>query len=285
MRIDKSQRRGFRGFTLVELLVVIGIIALLIAILLPVLRRAKEAGNTVKCMSQQRQIMTAMMMYVQENKGRFGVPPSIGSIWVPTSTFWDDSSLMYYMDTTATTGSSMGMIRYDVGPLFNYLAPGLNKNPTPTPVKPYDDNNKLYQIMNCPSDPVNARTVYLGSTVTYKRNFSYSWNTQIRPDTPYSPYVGRTSKLKSSSHKILLIEELAPNDGVCWVHFELMDGDDVPSFRHAGRANMGFADGHVEGLEPTQMGWERIRSGSLIQHPRPIDINKNHYYFALHIDQ
>jgi prepilin-type N-terminal cleavage/methylation domain-containing protein len=80
MRIDKSLRRGF---TLVELLVVLAIIALLIAILLPVLKRAKESANTVKCAAQQRQIMTATMMYVQENKGRFPLPPSIGDMYSP----------------------------------------------------------------------------------------------------------------------------------------------------------------------------------------------------------
>jgi prepilin-type N-terminal cleavage/methylation domain-containing protein len=58
-----------RGFTLVELLVVIGIIALLIAILMPVLRRAKEAANAAQCSSNQRQLMMAFLMFANEHKG------------------------------------------------------------------------------------------------------------------------------------------------------------------------------------------------------------------------
>src|SRR5688500_14021768 len=64
----RRKRTSRNAFTLVELLVVIGIIAILIAILMPSLQRARQQAYTISCASNQRQIMLAFHMFVSEHK-------------------------------------------------------------------------------------------------------------------------------------------------------------------------------------------------------------------------
>jgi len=69
--MKRASRRG--GFTLVELLVVVGIIAVLVGILVPVLATAREAGRCTNCLSNLRQIGQAFQMYANDHNG-FLVP-------------------------------------------------------------------------------------------------------------------------------------------------------------------------------------------------------------------
>jgi prepilin-type N-terminal cleavage/methylation domain-containing protein/prepilin-type processing-associated H-X9-DG protein len=71
MRRPCPRRRNLLGFTLVELLVVIGIIAILVGVLLPTLSKARAAADGTACLSNQRQLATALMMYMNGHKGQY----------------------------------------------------------------------------------------------------------------------------------------------------------------------------------------------------------------------
>src|SRR5437763_1316155 len=67
----RIMRKRRRAFTLVELLVVIGIIALLISILLPALGKARRAAQATKCLSNLKQLGMMNQLYLNENRGWF----------------------------------------------------------------------------------------------------------------------------------------------------------------------------------------------------------------------
>ena len=70
-KLDLRSPRRTPGFTLVELLVVVGIIGILVAILMPALARAREYAKSVQCASQLRQVGMALVNYTATNRGVF----------------------------------------------------------------------------------------------------------------------------------------------------------------------------------------------------------------------
>jgi prepilin-type N-terminal cleavage/methylation domain-containing protein/prepilin-type processing-associated H-X9-DG protein len=148
LRIIMSKRSGF-GFTLVELLVVISIIALLMGVLLPALSRAREQGKRAACLYYQRQLTTAWMMYADDNSdkivngdaeeygdwetssGAYACPPTTGSPnhcrekpWVLRD--WDGTLTLAQRKNQITNGA---LFRY-VKDIKAYKCPRANADET-----------------------------------------------------------------------------------------------------------------------------------------------------------
>ncbi len=134
-----SGRVGRRGacqgaFTLIELLVVIAIIALLVGILLPALSKARDAARDVLCKTNERQLVTSLLLYAGDYKGKF--PPVLDSIPDP--------------DT-----SKISMIWYDEARIGQYLPQMNDSNLLPSNIK---NNTVGGGIMQCPNHPSAGRS-------------------------------------------------------------------------------------------------------------------------------
>lgn len=105
------RRRQPGGFTLVELLVVIGIIALLVSILLPALSAARRQGRSIKCMAALREIGRGFYMYSNENKGYW--PVAVHSYGHPKFPLNSPSEEYRWSDLIARYITSQSNMKYD----------------------------------------------------------------------------------------------------------------------------------------------------------------------------
>jgi prepilin-type processing-associated H-X9-DG protein/prepilin-type N-terminal cleavage/methylation domain-containing protein len=246
-----------RAFTLVELLVVIGIIALLISILMPALSKAREQANAVKCMSNQRNLGNALVMFTQDHKG-----------FLPKAWFNDGPV------GSALNGGRMTWEYRFPKYGWDYLLLG------------YVGKNR--ELFRCPSDdpgrfrgdPADASPDSDYIPASYRMNISNQHVFAGRPDNAIDRplYAVRISRLKQSSKAIVFFD--GANNAALWHHaatWEVsIDGKVARTYKlnvgwdkHRGRSNYTFADGHAESLlwEDT---WGFVETDEGMWHQSPI---------------
>jgi prepilin-type N-terminal cleavage/methylation domain-containing protein/prepilin-type processing-associated H-X9-DG protein len=238
----KARSQLLRGFTLIELLVVIAIIAILAALLLPALSRAKTKAKGMQCMNNNRQLMLAWRMYVDDSKDR--LPNSKGGLYQ-----WMSGQLDYNTGNASNWDPSADIMQ--------------------SPLWPYTGKNAA--IFRCPADP--SKVMVRG--VTYPRVRSMSMDNWVggRGDANGNPAamnwsnttMGNTPGECRVYYKVsdfiqpgpagtfVFVDERSDsvNDGFFVVQMEGYPTStttlcDLPAQYHSGGAGFSFVDGHAQ---------------------------------------
>jgi prepilin-type N-terminal cleavage/methylation domain-containing protein/prepilin-type processing-associated H-X9-DG protein len=235
--------RHSRAFTLVELLVVIGIIALLIAILLPVLGKARESANSVKCQSQIRQIIQLMQLHANDHKGFM---PLVGQIEVvngsysTTAASIDPRMVRYEFYNDNGTNYALGM----PGSVWKYMGVSLDTT-SALKVQAQLDSGLFRQLMVCPSDKdgVQGYTIGPGPATNLTCFMSYAFNEAalgwsdagMSDASQVGRLRGNTAKFVHPSD-LMLVTDAKPRDVNKW----LLYYDNSPNCTLADIYNHGF---------------------------------------------
>jgi prepilin-type N-terminal cleavage/methylation domain-containing protein len=236
MNLDSRHgRRVHAAFTLVELLVVIGIIALLISILLPSLNQARENAKQTQCLSNVRQLSLAFMMYANENKGKLPhLTASRSARRVSDWVHWqigrniNESNVARYLNTGA--GVSKDTLRC---PSDNWQAHELLGNSPSDGPYPYSYAVSTF-IMN---NDVNNRSVDLGRIKNASRKIFLAEEDERTIDDGHWVNDGGPNGTNTPSNYLAIRHDRRkrlPDDSSNWINN--LDR----------RGNVGFLDFHGE---------------------------------------
>lgn len=234
------------GFTLVELLAVIGIAFVLAALLLPVLARAKEASRRAKCFSNERQLMLAWGLY-SDDSGKIASNGFVRAGGDETKPLWVQGYYNHHANFPDCTNSALLI------------------DPRLALFSAYFKDIKIYK---CPSE--RGAFVDVKSGMKFAKLRSYAMNCYLGwldagPWKPKGPTAVKDCSIRSPSETFVFMD-LNP-ESICWPFFGVETNDvffNFPAIHHSRAASVSFADGHVAAKRwmdsrttsfPEDLGW------------------------------
>jgi prepilin-type N-terminal cleavage/methylation domain-containing protein len=234
-----------RGFTLTELLVVIAVIAILAALLLPVLSRAKMRGTAASCLNNQKQLALAWHMYADDNGDRI----------VNFSTYYPPSSIpLNGTNTPWRTGLNKQLVvtvpaGYSPEQAYIYKIEMGYQQPSPTVAGPLFKYAPNPHIVHCPGDkrynlPIGqgfAWDSYSGVTYLNGEGGGFTKESQIvHPSDRFLWAEGADGRGENEGSWVMF------NPGTAAANFSDARFGDSPAAFHVTSGTFSFADGHAE---------------------------------------